>query len=61
MRRIGQAADYREILWLVKNGVPWDVAACMEPIQRQATAVIFSEMEGHTFDWYAMRFEKADS
>jgi len=45
-------------LWLVKNGVPFDVAFSIDDITREAWAIMFSEMEGRTFNWSAMRFEE---
>lgn len=47
----------REALWLVSNGVPWDVAMDMDAVDRQAFAIIFSEFQGHKFNTRTMRFE----
>lgn len=46
----------KECLFLVKNGVPFDVAFELEEIERAAWSIIFSEMNGAKFDWNAMSF-----
>ena len=48
----------RECLWLVKNGIPFDVAFGVDDITRTAWSIAFSEMEGHHFDWSRMEFQK---
>jgi len=45
-------------LWLVKNGVPFDVAFSLDDLERTAYAIAFSEMEGAKFNWDSMRFEE---
>jgi len=46
----------REALWLVKNGIPFDVAFSVDDISRHAWSIMFSEMEGSKYDWDAMQF-----
>jgi len=48
----------RECLWLVKNGIPFDVAFSLSDIERSAYAIIFSEQEGAKFNWNSMQFEE---
>ena len=48
----------RECLWLVKNGVPFDVAFGMDDIKRTAFCIVMSEMEGSRFNWNTMQFEE---
>lgn len=48
----------RESLWLVKHGVPFDVAFSVDDITRAGWSIMFSEMEGRTFDWDRLEFEK---
>lgn len=43
-------------LYLVKCGVPYELAMEMDDAERLAHAVIFAEFEGSGFDWQAMRF-----
>ena len=50
----------RECLWLVKNGIPFDVAFQLDDVTRAAWSIAFSEMEGAKFDWAAMRFREDD-
>lgn len=47
----------RECLWLVKNGVPFDVAFELDEIQRTGWCIIFSEMEGAKFNFHTMQYE----
>jgi hypothetical protein len=46
----------RECLWLVKHGIPFDVAFELDDVTRAAWCIVFSEMEGRTFDWSTMSF-----
>lgn len=41
----------------MKNGVPWDEAWSMEPVEALAAAVVFGEMEGNRFDWQSMTWK----
>lgn len=47
----------RECLWLVKNGIPFDVAFGIDDVTRAAWCIVFSEMEGNTFDFNTMAFK----
>jgi hypothetical protein len=38
-------------LYLVKNGVPFDVAFSLPVDERLAYVVVFGTLEGKTFDW----------
>jgi hypothetical protein len=40
----------------VSKGVPFDVAFGLDDVTRAAFTISFSEMDGATFDWQAMRF-----
>lgn len=44
----------RECLLLVKNGVPFDVAFSLPPVDREAWIIIFGELAGGKFDWGRM-------
>ena len=48
--------EINEILWLVKHGVPFDVAFSLPPEERFAFAVIFGRFEGGKFDFDKMTF-----
>lgn len=50
------AAPIRECMWLVRHGVPFDVAFRLDDITRTAFSIIVSEQGGSVFDWNAMRF-----
>lgn len=43
--------ELREQLWLVKHGVPFDVAFSLDRTERMAWSVIMGEFEGGTFNW----------
>jgi hypothetical protein len=45
-------------LWLIKNGIPFDVAFALDDVRRGAFAIAFSEMEGNEFDWHTMSFKE---
>lgn len=43
---------FRQILWLIHNGVPFDVAHAMDFEEARAYSVTFSEFaSGKKFDW----------
>lgn len=44
-----------EALWLVHNGVPFDLAFSLDETHRAAFAIIFSGFHGSEFDWDTMR------
>jgi hypothetical protein len=44
-------------LWLVKNGVPFDVAFSLDEITRAAWCIRFGQLDGRKFDWRAMEWE----
>ena len=41
----------------MKNGIPFDVAFSLDDVKRAAFSIIFSEMEGHKFNWDALDWE----
>jgi hypothetical protein len=43
-------------LWLVHNGVPFDLAFQLDEMTRTAFSIIFSQFHGGKFDWGSMRF-----
>ncbi|MDE2354945.1 MAG: hypothetical protein KGL17_07980 [Betaproteobacteria bacterium] len=47
----------RECLWLVKNGIPFDVAFGLDDVTRAAWCIVFSEQGGAKFNWRTMEFE----
>jgi hypothetical protein len=47
----------RESLWLVKGGIPFDLAFSLDEVTRAAFCIVLSEMEGSKFDWHRMDFE----
>lgn len=47
-----------EALWLVHNGVPFEVAFKMGELDRAAFAIIFSQFQGGEFDWDRMAFKE---
>jgi len=49
-----------DALNLVKNGVPWDVAMNLDPVERAAFSIAFGTIEGGKFDWEAGRWASRD-
>lgn len=41
-------------LWLVKNGVPYDVAFSLNEIDRLAHMILLGSFEGNEWDWNRM-------
>ncbi len=50
-------AAANECLWLVRNGVPFDVAFSLDDTCRQWMAIKFSEFNGAEFDINTMSFK----
>jgi hypothetical protein len=46
----------REVMRLVKLGVPWSEAWAMSPARRWALIVAAGEMDGGRFDWTKRRW-----
>jgi hypothetical protein len=46
------------VLFLAKNGVPWDVANDLDEVERAAFVVILAEFEGGRFDWNTGQWRK---
>lgn len=47
-----------EILYLVKNGVPFDVAWVLKPVERFSWCVIFGRFDGGKFNSSTMQWEQ---
>jgi hypothetical protein len=47
-----------DCLYLVKNGVPFDIAFTLPSIWRRAFVVALGEMGGAQYDWQAMAWER---
>ncbi|HEY0206459.1 MAG TPA: hypothetical protein VGC15_20190 [Acetobacteraceae bacterium] len=50
---MGQA-DLVDCLFLVRNGVPLDVAFSLDAGERTAWVIVIGQMDGLTWDWAAM-------
>jgi hypothetical protein len=44
-------------LWLIKNGIPFDIAMSIDVAEGKAWAVIFGQFEGGEYDWAANRWK----
>jgi hypothetical protein len=51
-------AAANECLWLVHNGVPFDVAFSLDDAKRMWMAIKFSEFGGRKFNLETMEFEE---
>jgi hypothetical protein len=45
-----------ERLWLIHNGVPYDVAFALSDAEALAHAIIFGMIQGKKWDWATMEF-----
>ncbi len=54
-------SDLKDCLWLVSNGVPYDIAFSLPEDERLAYVVILAEFQGLTFNWSKGQFEKPKS
>jgi len=51
----------RERLWLVKNGIPYDVAMCLSQHEAAGYSIIFCELklpDNEHFDFDLMRYKE---
>lgn len=60
IKAFAKTPGLRERLYLVKNGVPFDVAFSLDDIEATAFLIILHEMDGGTFDWSEMRWRRRD-
>jgi hypothetical protein len=44
-------------LYLVKCGVPYDVAFSLDEVERMAYVVVFGEFSGLRYNWKLLRWE----
>ncbi len=51
IRTLVENGELRSCLYLVKNGVPFDVAFTLEPHEVMAWSIIFGQMDGNEWDW----------
>lgn len=56
LRALTQSADLVDSLYLVRNGVPFDVAFSLEEAERRAWIVVIGELEGLVWDWGTMQW-----
>jgi hypothetical protein len=40
-----------DCLYLVRNGVPFDIAFSLSTLERSAYVIAIGTLEGHVFDW----------
>lgn len=45
-------------MWLIRHGIPFDVAFGLDDNTRTAFSIIVSEQGGAEFDWNAMRYKE---
>jgi hypothetical protein len=50
----------RECLWLIRHGVPFDVAFSLSDVERAGWCIIISEQGGRKFNMSTMDFEKVE-
>ncbi len=60
-KKLSEDAEFIERLWLVKNGVPYDVAFDLPEWEALAHAVVFGMFEGQEFSWVTMQMRQRSS
>ena len=45
-------------MWLLRHGVPFDVAFSLDDVSRAALCIVASEQGGRKFNWSAMEFDR---
>ena len=50
-----------DCLYLVRNGVPFDVAFSLSAVRRTAYVIALGTLDGHTFDWSAFEWTTAST
>lgn len=50
-RKIAEDPYINHVLWLIHNGIPYDVAFSLPLNQLKAWAIIFSTFNGREYDW----------
>lgn len=58
-RILSQDPDLVDCLFLVKNGVPFDVAFSLDAVERLAWVVVFGEFSGLHFNWETRSWDPA--
>lgn len=48
--------ELTDCLYLVRNGVPFDVAFSLQPDERMAYIIVFGTLDGHRFDWKTLQW-----
>ena len=54
--KLSRHPDLIDCLYLVRNGVPFDVAFSLPADERMAFVVALGTLDGRVFDWRAMRW-----
>ena len=57
-RILSEDPDLIDCLFLVKNGVPFDVAFSLDAVERLAWVVIMGELIGLSFNWESRTWER---
>ena len=60
-RAIADDGPVRECLFLVNKGVPFDVAFSLDATMRLAWCVVLGELDGGSFDWTRLEWDKRDA
>ena len=54
--KLSRHPDLIDCLYLVRNGVPFDVAFSLPPDERMAFVVALGTLDGRVFDWQSLRW-----
>jgi hypothetical protein len=60
IRAIAEDPSLLQLLVLVRNHVPFDIAVCLSPDDREAWVIACGMLDGQTFDWPAWKWRKPE-
>jgi hypothetical protein len=55
--RLSQDANLVDCLFLVMNGIPFDVAFSLDDDERLAWVVVIGTLKGRTYNWFTREWE----
>ncbi len=56
VQRIAENSSVQGILWLVHNGVPFEIAENLTAQELEAWGIVFGTFRGGSFDWKTYRW-----
>lgn len=60
VKSFAKTPGFKDRLYLVKNGIPFDVAFSLDDVETKAFLITLAELDGHRYDWQNGSFIKND-